>query len=119
MALLINQDRLESPLENMTWTFMVPVKKLGIDPIELTHTEGEVGIRCLNQKVVMVVHETVGMAKPVVLPDSRTKDGKELLSIYIIHADLSPCIPTGGDMIDSAEIFNSERTGHNNTYSRL
>lgn len=33
MALLINQNRLESTLENMTWTFMVPVKKLGIDPI--------------------------------------------------------------------------------------
>jgi len=119
MALLINQNRLESPLENMTWTFMVSVKKLGIDPIELTHTEGEIGIRCLDYKVVMIVHETVSMTEPVVLPDSRTKDGKELLSIYIIHEDLSPCIPTGGDMIDSAGIFNSERTGHNNTYIRL
>ena len=66
----------------------------------------------------MVVHQTVGMAEPVVLTDSRTEDGKELLSVSIIHEDFSPCIPTGGDMIDSAGIFNSERTGHEYTYSR-
>jgi len=118
MALLINKDRLESPLENMTWTFMVPVKKLGIDPIELSHTEGEIGIRCLNYKVVMVVHETVGMTEPVVLPDSGGEDCKELLPISIIHEDFPPCISTGGDMIDSTRVFNSERTGYNNTYSR-
>jgi len=26
--------------------------------------------------------------------------------------------PTGGDMIDSTRVFNSERTGHDYTYSR-
>ena len=89
---------------------MVSVKKLGIDTVELSHAEGEVGIRCLDQKVVMIVHETVGMAEPVVLPDSRTKDGKELLPISIIHKDLSPCFTAGGGMIDSTGVFNSERT---------
>jgi len=97
---------------------MLSVKKLGIDTVELSHAEGEVGIRCLDQKVVMIVHETVGMAEPVVLPDSRTEDGKELLPICIIHIDLSPRISAGGDMIDSTRVFNSEWTCHDNTYSR-
>jgi phosphopantetheine adenylyltransferase len=118
MALLINKDRLESPLKNMSRTFMVSVKKLGIDTVDLSHAEGEIGIRCLDQQMVVVVHETVGMAEQVVLPDSRTKDGKELLPISIIHIDLSPRITAGGDMIDSTRVFNSERTCHDNTYSR-
>jgi hypothetical protein len=58
------------------------------------------------------------MAEPVVLPDSRTEDGKELLPISIIHIDLSPCISAGRDMIDSTGVFNSKRTCHDNTYSR-
>jgi hypothetical protein len=48
MALLINKDRLESPLKNMSRTFMVSVKKLGIDTVELSHAEGEIGIQCLD-----------------------------------------------------------------------
>jgi hypothetical protein len=48
MALLINKDRLESPLKNMSRTFMVSVKKLGIDTVELSHAEGKIGIQCLD-----------------------------------------------------------------------
>lgn len=67
----------------------------------------------------MVVHQTVGMAEPVVLPDSGGEDGKELLPICIIHEDFPPCISTGGNMIDSTRVFNSQRTCHYYTYSRL
>jgi len=102
MPLLVNQDFLESPLEDVSGTSVVPVEELGIDAVDLAHAEGEVRIRCLDEKVIMVVHETVGMAEPIVLPDRRSEDGEKLLPVGIIREDLSPSISTGGDMIDSA-----------------
>jgi len=42
------------------------VVSLGIDAVELAHSHGEIGVWGRDQEVAVIVHEAVGMAKPVV-----------------------------------------------------
>ncbi len=41
------------------------IKFLGIDTVQVAHPPGEIVIRRFDQKVVMIAHQTVGMAHPV------------------------------------------------------
>ena len=50
----------------------------------------------------MVVHETQGMAEPVVMPDDIGQEGQEALAIGIIGENGGTGIATGGDMIEGA-----------------
>ena len=49
----------------MTDCFVSSVKVLGIDSVQLSHPSGEIALRSLDNKKVVVVHETVGMTEPV------------------------------------------------------
>ncbi len=66
MAVFLNEDRLVSALEQMPCPLMAFIKKLCIDAVQLPHTEGEVSVGRLDQEVIVVVHQAVGMAKPVI-----------------------------------------------------
>ena len=53
----------------MTDCFVSSVKVLGIDSIQLPHPSGYIPLGSLDDEMVVVVHETVGMTDPVVSSD--------------------------------------------------
>jgi hypothetical protein len=57
--------------------------------------------------MVVVLHEAVGVAKPVVPLDDYFQDGKEILTILIIAKYSVPRISTGCNMIGGSRIFDS------------
>jgi hypothetical protein len=112
VAVLLNENGLVSPLEEMARSFMPPVKGLGIDAVELSHADGEVAVRGFDDEVVMVAHETVGMADPVIALVHLLKDVEKGVSVPIVLEYGLPFVPAGGDVIDRAWIFYAQRTGH-------
>lgn len=66
MAVLLNEDGLVPSLEEMTGSSARSVKELRINAVQLTHAERKIAVRRLDEEVVVVVHQTVGMADPVV-----------------------------------------------------
>ena len=44
---------------------MAPIEALGIDAIQLPHPRGQIALGRLDEQVVVVVHQTVGMAQPL------------------------------------------------------
>ena len=66
MAVFLNEDRLVSALEQMACPLMTFIEKLCIDAVQLPHTQREIAVRRLDQEMIVVVHQAVGMTEPVI-----------------------------------------------------
>jgi hypothetical protein len=67
----------EAALEDVADPFVPPVEALGVEPVEPTHAAGEVGFGGLEDEVIVVRHEAVGVAQPVAAVDRRAEDVQE------------------------------------------
>lgn len=112
VVVLIDDDRLESALENMASFLVSPVILLGVDAVEMLHATGKVAFRGFNDQVVMIVHQAIAMAYPVIPRDGLPHEVKEIYSVRITSEYLLPGIATGGDVVEGAGVFDAERTGH-------
>ena len=73
----------------------------------MSHAPGEISFRCFNQQVIVVVHETVGMTKPVKTSHRVPKELKEKTFISPRRENLPPSVAAAGDMIDGSGILNA------------
>ena len=87
MAVLLDKDAFEPSLKKVAVSFVSFVKKLGIDTVKLPHAKGEVAIGCFDQKMIMVGHEAVGVAQPIITFIDVLKNVKEVLAILIVLED--------------------------------
>jgi hypothetical protein len=83
------------------------IELLGIDAVELPHAFGEVAIGGFQDEVIMVVHETKGMAEPVVMQDDIGQEIQKALAIGIIQINGRTGIATRGDVMEGAGKFNA------------
>jgi hypothetical protein len=88
------------------------VKKLGIDAVELSHAEGEVAVGCFDQKMVVVGHEAVGVAQPVITLVNVLKGVEEILAVLVVSEDGLLFVAAGCDMIYGARVFYAKGAGH-------
>ena len=112
MALLLDQEGLESPLKQMPHPAMSLVEGLGIDPIQLPHPQGEVPLRCLDEEMVMVLHKAVGMTEPVVASIHLVQKIEKGLPVLIIREDGPLVIASIGEVIDGPGALNAEWSDH-------
>jgi hypothetical protein len=71
----------------------------------LPHAEGEVAVRGFDEDVIVVVHEAVGVAEPVVAFIDKGKNFKECFTVGVISEDGLLVVSTGSDVIHSARVF--------------
>jgi hypothetical protein len=50
----------------MARPLMAFIEKLSIDPVQLAHAPGEIAVRRLDQEVIVVVHQAIGMTEPII-----------------------------------------------------
>src|SRR5574337_1098121 len=112
MAVFLDKDAFEPALEKVAVSFMPFVKKLGIDAVKLSHAEGEVTVGCFDQKMVVVGHEAVGVAQPVITLVDVLKGVEEVLAVLIVFEDGLLFVAARGNMIDGARVFYAKGTGH-------
>jgi hypothetical protein len=117
MAVLLHEDGFVSPLEEVTDSLVPVIKKLGVDAVQLPHADGEVTVRSLDKKVVVVVHEAVSVADPVVSLIDTMEHHEEVLAVLIVPVNGFLFVPPAGDVIDSAGVFYAQRTCHVGTVS--
>jgi hypothetical protein len=112
MAVFLDKDAFEPSLEKVAVSFVPLVKKLGIDTVQLPHPEGEVAIGCFDQKMIVVGHEAVGVAQPIITLVDVLKDVEEVLAVLVIFEDSFLFVATRGHMIHGTRVFYAKRTGH-------
>jgi citrate lyase beta subunit len=112
MAVLLDENGLVPALEQMACPSVTFVEELGVDSIQLPHTEGEVAIRRLDKDMVMVGHEAVGVADPIIPLVDVLEGVQEVQSILVVLEDGLLLVTAGGNVINSTGVFDAEGTGH-------
>jgi hypothetical protein len=115
MAVLLDQYGLVPALEQMTDPAVPLIEELRIDAIQLPHAEGEVAVRSFDQKMIVVGHEAVGVADPVVTFVDVLEGIEEVQAVSVILKNRLLLVPAGGHMIDCTGVFDAKRTGHGGT----
>ena len=98
---------------------MPAVERLGVHPVELPHSPGQGGIDRLDQQVVVVRHQTIGMTEPVESRNSLSEYLEELLAIGVVEKDILICITAGSDVIHRAWVFDPQWSGHGPSIQQL
>ena len=109
MTVLLDQDRFVPSLEQVSGPAVPLVHELGIDAVQLPHTNRKITIRGLNEEMVMVCHEAVGMADPVVPLVDMLEGIQEVYAIIVSLEDGLLLISARRDVIDSTDKFDAER----------
>jgi len=91
---------------------MAPVEPLSINAIQLPHTKGEVSVRRFNHKMVMVVHQAIGVTEPMIPFTNALKGIEKGIAVPISPKDCLSLIAPAGDVVDRAGIFYAEGAGH-------
>jgi hypothetical protein len=94
-----------------------PVKSLRVDPIEMSHRSRKGCVGCLNQEVIVIVHETVRIDPHSPHLAGLAKQIQKTLPILIVKKDLLPGGAPIHDMVVGTRVLNPQGTGHagNNT----
>jgi len=107
MAVFLDEDGFVPSLEEMADPPMPLVEYLGVDAVLLSHAEGEIALRRLNEKVKMVIHEAIGMADPIVALIDLVQSSEEIVSIAVVFVNSLLFISPGSDMIHRPRIFDA------------
>jgi hypothetical protein len=94
-----DQDGFEPPLEDVAHQPMAANARLGVDAVELPHALGEVGIRRLDDEVIMAGHLAIGVAAPVETDAYLAEQGDPIRAVLIVVVDRLATITARGDVI--------------------
>jgi hypothetical protein len=59
MTVFLDQDRFVPTLEKVADLSMPSIEELSINAIQLSHPEGQIAFRRLDEEMIMVRHETI------------------------------------------------------------
>jgi hypothetical protein len=107
MTVLLYENGLVPSLEKMPRPVVSLIERLGIDPIQLPHTEREIPFGCFDEEMIVVVHETIGMTAPAVVLVDLCEDLKKRITIDIVLENILLLVPSGCNMIYSSRIFDA------------
>jgi hypothetical protein len=112
VAVFLDEDGFIPSLEQMTDPAVPFVEMLGVDAVQLSHAEGEIAVRGLDEEMIVIGHETVGVANPIVAFINVLESVKEVLAVLVILEDRFLLIAARSYMIDCAGVFYAKWADH-------
>jgi len=88
------------------------VGTLGVHTVQLAHALGQVGLRHLDDPMVMVRHLAVGMAAPVEALTHLAEEIQPSGAVRIVMINGLAPITAGGDMVVSIDQLDAKGFGH-------
>jgi hypothetical protein len=96
----------------MPHPIMPLVESLRIDTVQLSHADRKISIGCINEQMVMVVHQAIGVAEPIVPMGNICKSIQKDLSVPIVSENCLSFVSSARDVIDSTWKLYTQRTRH-------
>lgn len=107
MTVFLNENSFESSLKEMTDPAMLLVIGLGVYPIELPHSFGQVSIRRFNDQMIVVIHQAISMADQMKSFVDLSKCVQEKFTITIVLEDRFALVSARRDMIKRTVVLNA------------
>jgi hypothetical protein len=92
------------------------VEGLGVNAIELPHAAREVPLWGLEEEVVMVVHEAIGVAAEAVAFHHLGEDFQKREPVLVSEEDGLSGVSPGGDVIQGSRELHPQWSGHGPLY---
>lgn len=99
-------------LKDVSYASVTPIVGLSVSAVELSHPLREVALGGLDDQVVVVVPQTVSMTKPVKAVNHLCHGVEEQITVLIVMKDVLAGITSGGKVVNSTGILDSERPAH-------
>jgi hypothetical protein len=112
VGITVHELRPEPTLEHMATSLVSPVESLRVHPVEVSHRDGEIRLEGLQQQMIVIAHEAIGVTQHTVAGDGGCQNDQESRAVIIIFENRAPGIPTRSDVIDPAGKLEPERPGH-------
>jgi hypothetical protein len=112
VALFLDKDRLESPLEDVTRSLVLPIDPLCVDTVDMAHAARQVRMRRFDQQMIVVGHQTVRVTEPSAPLNGATEDFKKRTVIGIGEVDLLSSVTTARNVVDGSFVFNPQWACH-------
>jgi hypothetical protein len=112
MTIFLNKNGFIPALEQVAAPAVTIVEELGINAVQLSHAYRKIAVRGFDEKMIMIGHETIRMANPVVPFVDVLEGAQEGLVVSIVLEDGFLFIATGGNMVNCAGVFDAEGTCH-------
>ena len=90
-----------------------------LDTVDPAHASRQIGLGCLDQQVIVVVHEAVSVAEPVEAADDKAGKVEKGAPVSVVAEDAMAGIPPGSNMVKSAWILRAEWTSHERSIPRV
>ena len=98
--------------KDLTPNRIQPVDSLREDTVDVPHASRQIGARCLDNEVVVVGHQAVGVADPRESSDDLAQELEKSRPIGISEEDPASIIAATGDVVQSSFEFDSQWTRH-------
>ena len=85
----------------------------------MSHAEGEIAIRSFDEQVIVVIHEAVSMAKPVIAFIDVSKNPQKGLPVFVVFEYGFFVVAPIGDVIHRSGVFYAKWTGHERRLSEV
>ncbi|MFN8188465.1 MAG: hypothetical protein U0R69_15450 [Gaiellales bacterium] len=112
VGLTLDENRRVTALKHVTDAPMPAVEALRMVAPHLLHPASQVGPRSLDEEVVVIAHQTVGMHAPGEALTDRRENGEEPLTIPGIQEDRLARVPAGDDVVQRTWKLDSKRPHH-------
>jgi len=105
IALFVNENGLEPSLKDVPNPIMPTIEALGVHPVQMSHPTGQIGIGSLDEQMVVVLHQAVGVTSPVESSNDVPENLQKGEPILVVEKDRLSRIPASRDVIHRARIL--------------
>ena len=117
MRVPLHENGVEAALQEMTHARMAPVEALRVDAVQLAHPARERRLGGLEEEMVVVAHQHVGVEAPTVGPDDAREHGEELAPVGVVAEDRAALVAAGRDVPEGTCVLEAERAAHDRPYT--
>ncbi len=112
-TLLFHEQTFEPALQQVSQALMATIEPLGVGAMESAYAATKIRLGRFNHQVIVISHQTVHGAAPVLLLPLATEYTDELVPIAVLQEDGLLCIAASGDdVVESTGKFEAEWASH-------
>jgi hypothetical protein len=98
VALFLDENGFETTLQQVSHPIMAAIEPLRVDRVDAMHAAREVSFGRLEQQVVMIPHQHVGVEPPREQLDGLRKHGEKEVTVPVVAKNRPPLVAAAGDM---------------------
>ena len=106
------QFRRETRLKQMTDAVVSAIERLCVGSVQLTHGERDISVGNLQQEMVVVAHQAIGVTEHIMLLGHGAEYGQQTPTIGVIPEDVSTLVSTRHYVVDATGDHETERPCH-------